>query len=342
MSHTLATIRQRARGRDLRILLPESSDARILEAAATMAEQGIGIPWLIWPEKSAQIDIPGVFVHPTDDSVLRQQCLDYLAPRVPDPVAALGSPLMLAAALLGLGRVDAVIAGCAHTSADVLRAAIRGVGVDDPERFVSTRLLMILSDRALTYGDCAMNPEPSAEQLATIAIRCADGHRTLTGEEPLVALLSFSTLGSAQHERVENVRRAVGLARLRRPDLMIDGELQFDAALNQSVAARKAAGSEVAGRANVLVFPNLEAANIGCKITEFLAGARMLGPYTEGLQRPFVDLSRSCHVNDIVDLAAVLCCTIPGRSQPPTKSARWAAKVKRGGTGNSTDTTGHN
>ena len=312
MGAIVAGIRARARGRRLRILLPESNDDRILEAAQAMAEHGIGVPSLMWPEKSDAVDIPGVFVHPTEVSSFRQECVDYLSSRVTDPIAALNSPLMFAAAILGIGRVDAVIAGCAFSSADVLRAAIRGVGTETPECFVSTRLLMILSDRALTYGDCAMNPDPSPDRLATIAIRCADGHRAITGEEPYVAFLSFSTLGSAEHTRVENVRQAVSLARLRRPDLKIDGELQFDAAFDRSVAARKAPESEVAGRANVLVFPNLDAANIGCKITEFLAGARMLGPYTEGLQRPFLDLSRSCQVEDIVDLAAVLCCSLPG------------------------------
>jgi phosphate acetyltransferase len=323
MSRTVSHIRSGARGRKVRILLPESSDARVVQAAAKMADRGIGAPSLIWQGDSDPPDILGVPIHSTSDSSLRQQCLDYLVSRVTDPVAALDSPLMFAAAILGIGRVDAVIAGCTYTSGDVLRAAIRGVGVADPERFVSTRVLMILPNRTLTYGDCAMNPEPSAEQLATIAIRCADGHRTLTGEEPRVALLSFSTLGSAEDMRVESVREAVGLARHRRPDLLIDGELQFDAAFVQSVADRKAPNSDVAGRANVFVFPGLEAANIGCKITEFLAGARMLGPYTEGLRQPFLDLSRSCQVDDIVDLAAALCCTIsPVRSQglPSTHS----------------------
>ncbi len=279
-------------------------------AAAAMAESGIGIPSLMGPLGSKALEVPGVSVQPTGDSNLRRQCVDYLAGRVTDPEAALASPLMFAAAILGIGRVDAVIAGCIFTSGEVLRAAIRGVGVSTPDKFVSTRVMMILPKRVLTYGDCAMNPDPSAEQLATIAIRCADGHRKLTGEKPRVALLSFSTLGSAQHPRVDTIRDAVRLAQLRRPDLMVDGELQFDAALVQSVAARKAPGSDVAGRANVLVFPGLDAANIGCKITEFLAGARMLGPFTEGLQRPFLDLSRSCHTQDIVDLAAAFCCTV--------------------------------
>ena len=310
MNRTLDRIRARAKGSELRILLPESSDDRVLGAAAAMAESGIGIPSLMSTPGSQAREVAGVSVQPTADSALRRQCAAYLAGRVADPVAALDSPLMFAAAILGIGRVDAVIAGCVFTSGDVLRAAIRGVGVSTPDKFVSTRVLMILPQRVLTYGDCAMNPDPSAEQLATIAIRCADGHRNLTGEQPCVALLSFSTLGSAQHTRVDIVRDAVRLARLRRPDLMIDGELQFDAALMQSVAERKAPGSDVAGRANVLVFPGLDAANIGCKITEFLAGARMLGPYTEGLRRPFLDLSRSCHTQDIVDLAAALCCTV--------------------------------
>jgi phosphate acetyltransferase len=293
----------------LRILLPESDDDRVLAAATEMASNGIGRPSLLQTPGTDTIDIPGVARHSMADLALLEQCTEYLAWRVPDPVEALKSPLMVAAAILGIGRVDAVIAGCAHTTSDVMRVALHCVGAASPDRFVSTRLLMVLPQGVLTYGDCAMNPVPTAEQLATIAIRCADGHRKLMDEIPRVALLSFSTLGSAEHERINVVRNALKLVRLRRPDVLIDGELQLDAALVPSIAERKAPQSEVAGRANVLIFPSLEAANIACKVTEVLAGAQMVGPFTEGLVHPFLDLSRGCQVDDIVDLAAVVCCS---------------------------------
>jgi phosphate acetyltransferase len=170
---------------------------------------------------------------------------------------------------------------------------------------VSSFFLMIFKDRTFSFADCAVVPNPDAEQLADIAISTADNHKKLTGEEPLVAMLSFSTKGSATHELVDKVIKATELVKTKRPDLQVDGELQFDAAIIESIGKRKAPNSNVAGKANVLIFPDLNAGNIGYKIAERLGGAQAVGPMVQGLRKPFFDLSRGCSVDDIVNTTAI-------------------------------------
>jgi phosphate acetyltransferase len=208
-----------------------------------------------------------------------------------------------AAEMVRNGTADAGIAGSLTSSAEVIRAGLKTIGTAQPGGFACGCFFMHLGDRVLTYADPAVVPNPDAEQLASIAIEGADAHRRLTGEEPRVAMLSFSTLGSADHPDVTKVREAVKFVRERRPDLKVDGELQFDVAVDAAVAARECPESPVAGNANVFVFPDLDAGNIAYKITERLAGARAIGAFVLGLSRPWVDLSRGCCVDDIVGAA---------------------------------------
>ncbi|MHB2023575.1 MAG: phosphotransacetylase [Mycobacteriales bacterium] len=215
-------------------------------------------------------------------------------------------PIWLAAAALALGDADAMVGGARRATAEVIRAALRVIGLRPTARNVTSSFLMLLADGGqLAYGDCGVIPEPTAEQLAEIATETGETYRQLTGRQPIIALLSFSTKGSARHPSAEKVRRATELAQSAAPDVEIDGELQFDAAYLRAVGERKAPGSTVTGRANVFVFPNLDAGNIAYKITERLAGAVALGPILQGLGAVVNDLSRGCSAQDVARVALI-------------------------------------
>jgi len=224
----------------------------------------------------------------------------------------LENPLLLAAVLLRMGYADAGISGSLATTAEVLRAGLKGLGLHPGQSLVSSIFLMEWPDRVYTFGDCGVNPAPNSSQLAQIAIDSADTHRLLTGQSPRVAMLSFSTKGSADHAEVSLVRDALAQVRKLRPDLAIDGELQFDAACVPDIASRKAPGSPVAGNCNVYIFPNLSAGNIAYKITERLGGAKATGPVLQGFARPWLDLSRGCNSEDIVNAALIATAMVNG------------------------------
>lgn len=313
----ISEIRDRAKSKRKRIVLPRSSDPRVIEAAQFLNDNQLAEPILIKNEGGAGIPKDLMVIDPVSDERLKKYARSFYERRKhkgiseADAIDAIKDPLFFSAAMVDADDADGCVAGSVSTTGVVLRAAIQTIGLKKGSNVVSSMFLMSFEDgRVFTYGDCAVVPYPNAEQLATIAMDSAETHQKLTGTVPKVAMLSFSTKGSAEHERVQLVRQALAIVKSHNLNYPIDGELQFDASVIPEIGKRKAPESEVAGQANVFIFPNLDAGNISYKITERLGGAIATGPIIQGLAKPMMDLSRGCSSQDIVNTACV--CALMG------------------------------
>lgn len=329
----IVNVRQRASAARKRIVFPESADPRTLAAIEVLHSDRIVEPVLLLDPKRPETHAAARATGVETIDIAQRAIADATAQRLLDRRRQKGltdaaaaelarDTLYAGAAMVAAGEAEGSVAGAERTTADVLRAALWLIGAAPGVSTVSSAFYMVVppfrdtNEETLTFTDCAVVPAPTAEQLADIAIAAAEDRRAIVGDEPRVAMLSFSTRGSGSGPSVELVQHATALVRARRPDLAVDGDLQGDAALIRQVAERKAAGSVVAGTANVLVFPSLDAGNIAYKLVQRLAHASAVGPIIQGLAKPCSDLSRGAVPDDIINVAAITALQAGRRRNP--------------------------
>ena len=323
-------IKAKAKSNVMHIVLPEGDEPRTVKAASIIVEQGLAKLTLLGnPEKIKEVaagaSLEGIEII---DPATSEKCAEYAATLYElrkakgmteeKAAATVKDPMYYGIMMVKAGEADGLVSGAIHSTGDMLRPALQIIKSKPGIKTVSSCFLMESpnkqygDDGIMIFADCAVNIDPDAEALANIALGAADSARSLAGIEPRVAMLSFSTKGSAKHDQVTKVQEATRIAKEMAPDLMLDGELQLDAALVEKVGQLKAPGSTVAGHANTLVFPSLEAGNIGYKLVQRLGNAEAYGPILQGIAKPCNDLSRGCSVEDIVATVAITACQAQG------------------------------
>jgi phosphate acetyltransferase len=319
MPKLLEEIKEKAKKNKKHILLPDALDERAIQASRIIVDEGIANISLVGNEVQIRekadklnVKLNGVFVvDPEKHSKLQDFTNEYYNLRkakgmtIIEAGKIMKQPLFFAAMMIREKMAEGSVAGSISTTGDVLKAAIQVIGMAEGISIVSSFFLMVLPEKLFAFADCAVVPNPDEKQLADIAISTAINFNKLSGEEPKVAMLSFSTKGSAKHELIDKVVNATELIRKKKPELLVDGELQLDSAIVPKVAAQKCPNSPIKGEANVLIFPDLQSANIGYKLTQRLANAEAIGPVIQGLKQPAFDLSRGCSVSDIVNVVAI-------------------------------------